>query len=269
MRHPALTPYCSGWQADLPHPEETPNVIPSLGLDNPNEQNAIYLEFRRPSSLARGVLLCFAFIMALQTIAMLAMIIISWNIMKASEIALIYFPTLFVLIWLGLMCYKIDVCAPRDLPIRFNRLRNRIYAYNFEYRWWNPFERWKVSPVAYDWSQVRAERWRKQGATTHGAIIKWGVVLSIVKPGSNEVIDRFHLSTMGADEHAWAYICTYMQHGPSALPPPGPPRDHNDVPWYNLALRLAPRVEWPVEMDRESTTAPSTQTQLDTAGACN
>ncbi|AZD86918.1 hypothetical protein C4K14_4096 [Pseudomonas chlororaphis subsp. aureofaciens] len=111
--------------------------------------------------------------------------------------------------------------------------------------------------MAYDWSQVRGERWKKRGATAQGAlVIKWGVVLSVVKPGTNEVVDRFPLSTMGADEFAWAYICTYMQQGPEALPPPGTPRDHNNVPWYNLALRLAPKVKWPAEMDRESRTSP-------------
>ncbi|WP_337999281.1 DUF6708 domain-containing protein [Achromobacter arsenitoxydans] len=152
---------------------------------------------------------------------------------------------------------KSNICPPRDLPIRFNRVRQRIYAYNFNYRWWNPFERWTVAPVAYDWSQVRAERWSKRGVLPNGGIIfKWGVVLSIVEPGTNKVIDRFPLSTMDADEFAWAYICTYMQNGPKALPPPGIPRNHNDVPWYNIALRLAPKVQWPADMDRESRTAP-------------
>lgn len=175
--------------------------------------------------------------------------------LKANDIIGLFFD--LVLVWIVAFGLRIDIAIPRDLPIRFNRTRQRIYAYNFKYRWWNPFERWRVVPVAYDWSQVRAERWKLRGATAQGALlIKWGVVLSIVEPGTNKVIDRFPLSTMGADEFAWAYICTYMQQGPSALPPPGPPRDHNDVPWYNLALRLAPKVKWPAEMDRESRTAP-------------
>ena len=158
--------------------------------------------------------------------------------------------------WSTLLCVKFDAAPPRDQPLRFNRARQRIYAYNFNYRWWNPFERWRVEPVAYDWSQVRAERWLKRGATGNGVVIKGGVVLSIVKPGTNQVIDRFPLTTMGADAHAWAYICTYMQQGPDALPPPGPPKDHNDVSWCNIALLLAPKVKWPADMDLESRTAP-------------
>ncbi|WP_343214313.1 DUF6708 domain-containing protein [Dyella sp. ASV21] len=162
-----------------------------------------------------------------------------------------------LIVWFALFAFRVDISPPRDEPLRFNRARQKIYAYNFKYRWWNPFERWRVVPVAYDWSQVRAEAWKQRGATAQGGvIIKWGVMLSIVAPGTNKVIDRFHLSTMGADEHAWAYVCTYMQQGPSALPPPGEPQDPNTVPWYNLALRLAPNVKWPEAMDIESRTAP-------------
>ena len=160
-------------------------------------------------------------------------------------------------VWLISIFWKFDVAPPRDLPLRFNRARQRLYAYNFKYRWWNPFEEWRVVPVAYDWSQVRAERWRRTHFTAQGGvIIQFGVELSIVKPGTNQVIDRFPLTAMGADEHAWAYVCTYMQRGPDALPPPGPPTDHNDVLWCNIAMLLAPKVEWPVDMDLESRTAP-------------
>ncbi|MEN5162013.1 DUF6708 domain-containing protein [Achromobacter spanius] len=159
--------------------------------------------------------------------------------------------------WLAAIFIRMDISIPRDLPLRFNRARQRLYAYNFRDSWWNPFRSWQASPVAYDWSQVRAERWHKRAYTAQGALIlQWGVDLSIVEPGTNKVIDRFLLSSTGTDEFAWAYICTYMQQGPSALPPPDPPRDHTDVPWYKIGLRFAPEVKWPDDMDLESRTAP-------------
>lgn len=258
MMKPKLSPPCSGWVSDLPEPTCIPTVPPTLGGNSPNHLNDNYLELSRHAFLARGLLLW---------IGVAALL---WIIVIGKPVSFFYgtdkLPIFLILIglisnliglWLILIAIKSDVAPPRDLPLRFNRPRQRIYAYNFKYRWWNPFERWRVVPVAYDWSQVRAERWKKRGATAQGAlIIKWGVVLSIVEPGTNQVIDRFPLSTMGADEFAWAYICTYMQQGPSALPPPGPAPEHNDVPWYNLALRLAPKVKWPADMDLESRTAP-------------
>jgi hypothetical protein len=188
-------------------------------------------------------------------------VVFSWLFLSDGRVVrieewIVFISSMVVGVWSLVFCIKVETSPPRDQPLRFNRARQRLYAYNFNYRWWNPFERWRVEPVVYDWSQVRAERWLKRGATGNGVVIKGGVVLSIVKPGTNEVIDRFPLTTMGADAHAWAYICTYMQQGPDALPPPGPPKDHNDVSWCNIALLLAPKVKWPADMDRESRTAP-------------
>ncbi|MDG9881280.1 hypothetical protein N7650_00370 [Pseudomonas sp. GD04058] len=256
MTKPRLTPPCLGWQEDLPGPDEAPNLAPALGLDTPNHQDDIFLELPRKSGLLRGVVILFAPVICINLLSLLWLFLSDWSALKLEEWFILSLG-IFVAVWSLFLCVKFDVSPPRDLPLRFNRTRQRLYAYNFKYRWWNPFKRWQVTPVAYDWSQVRAERWSRRHATAQGGIIfQWGVELSIVKPGTNEVIDRFPLTAMGADAHAWAYVCTYMQQGPEALPPPGPPWDHNDVLWCNIAMRLAPKVEWPADMDLESRTAP-------------
>ncbi|WP_319000633.1 DUF6708 domain-containing protein [Burkholderia sp. AU30198] len=88
--------------------------------------------------------------------------------------------------------------------------------------------------------------------------MKWGVVLSVVKPGTNEVVDRFQLGAKGDGEAAWAYICTYMQEGPGSLPQSDYlARDYNNERTFNIARLLAPKVKWPVAMDIESRTAPA------------
>ncbi|MFW3898819.1 DUF6708 domain-containing protein [Pseudomonas bharatica] len=256
MNKPELVPPCSGWKEDLPRPNELPVVAPALGFDAPNHQDSVLLELPRASAFARGWLTWLGLAQGFLVVDMFWSHIEIYRMLGFDE-WIMFVLTTFVGIWTFLFCMKIELAPPRDMPLRFNRARKRIYAYNFNYRWWNPFERWRVEPVAYDWSQVRAERWLKRGATAQGGlVIKGGVMLSIVKPGTNEVIDRFSLTTMGADAHAWAYICTYMQQGPDALPPPGPPKDHNDVSWFNIALLLAPKVKWPANMDLESRTAP-------------
>ena len=256
MTEPRLIPPCPGWQEDLPGPHDVPVLAPALGLDTPNHQDEVFLELPRSAALVRGVVIWFV------PVTIVALIFFTWPFLtidraRSAEIWVMFVSILFIGTWSTLYFWKSDVAPPRDLPLRFNRARQRLYAYNFKYRWWNPFERWQVTPVAYDWSQVRAERWSRRHATAQGGIIfQWGVELSIVKPGTNEVIDRFPLTAMGADAHAWAYVCTFMQQGPEALPPPGPPWDHNDVLWCNIAMRLAPKVEWPADMDLESRTAP-------------
>ncbi|MCU1724488.1 DUF6708 domain-containing protein [Pseudomonas sp. 5P_5.1_Bac1] len=254
MNRPQLVPPCSGWQQDLPHPDEVPIVMPALGFDTPNHRNDVFLELPRASALVRGWFIWLAPFQGFLTVDILWSFFLSERTFKVEE-WFMFLSSVCVGVWSFMFCIKFELAPPRDLPLRFNRARQRLYAYNFNYRWWNPFERWRVEPVAYDWSQVRAERWLKRGATSHGVVIKGGVVLSIVRPGTNEVIDRFPLTTMGADAHAWAYICTYMQQGPDALPPSGPPKDHDDV-GLNIALLLAPKVKWPADMDLESRTAP-------------
>ena len=256
MTAPKLCPPCSGWIADLPEPSCKPTAPLALEGNAPNHLDDIYLEVSRGSGRARGIYFWMGILMAIAGLYLLI-----------APPQFYLFPDPFIIlsgviclascVWMASFLFRFDGSLPRDLPLRFNRARQWLYAYNFDYRWWHPFERWRVAPVKYEWCQVRAERWHKRAFTPQGAlIVKEGVVLSIVEPGTNKVIDRFPLSTMGADEFAWAYICTYMQQGPSALPPPDPPRDHTDVPWYKIGLRFAPKVKWPDDMDLESRTAP-------------
>ncbi|NWL76216.1 hypothetical protein DM872_05085 [Pseudomonas taiwanensis] len=155
---------------------------------------------------------------------------------------------------------RMGITPPRDEPIRFNRKRGKVYVYRFHSG--GPISRngWGVRPTVYNWHDLRAEAWRRMGPTTSGVpIFAWGVDIAVVEPGTNHVIDRFQLAGSNANgEHMWAMARAFMNQGPEALPKyPHPPRDwNNDVPWYNLPLRLAPKVEWPADIDRESRTAP-------------
>ncbi|WP_329603644.1 DUF6708 domain-containing protein [Pseudomonas putida] len=255
MPRPLLNPPCTGWIEDLLHPDVPPSIETSLGNQNPNHQDLIYLELPRTLGWAREIIAFLSF--PTVVVSLLPLSFIGSNLEHRDfESLLLNIFAAVCGIWMFIVSLRVSVSPPRDEPLRFNRARGKMYAYNFKYCWWNPFRNWKVETACYDWSQVRAERWSQNGVLPNGGvIIKWGVMLSIVAPGTNNVIDRFPLGMM-ADQHTWAYICTYMQQGPSALPPPGEPKDHNDVLWCEFALRLAPRVEWPAEMDLESRTAP-------------
>lgn len=256
MTKPRLSPPCSGWNADLPKPDVVQCLATDLHIGRINHLDDTYLELPRPG-VKKGILLWFGLLAGFSPVYVGSYVISGWQYLSISNILAFAALMLPVSIWALFLFMKMEFSLPIEEPIRFNRARQRIYAYNCRYRWWNPFERWHIVPVVHDWSQVRAECWNKRAVTAQGALImKWGVVLSIVEPGTNNVIDRFPLSTMGADEFAWAYVCTYMQQGPMGLPPPGPPRNHNDVPWYNVALLLAPKVKWPAGMDLESRTRP-------------
>jgi len=162
-------------------------------------------------------------------------------------------PTYTGLLWLTALFIRVDISIPRDEPIRFNRLRRKVYVYSFHFSKWNPFARWYVTTHTYNWEDLRAELWRQRGATPQGGLlITWGVSIAVVKPGTNDVIDRFPLS-VGQDEgSSWDYVRAYMQVGPEALPPVEAFNDPNEVSPLNLALRFAPKVEWPAAIDLES-----------------
>ncbi len=180
-------------------------------------------------------------------------------VIEMAGIVLLHISVIALCVWAVCVFYRADVSAPRSLPLRFNRLRRKVYVYDFHSVWWNPFTRWYVTTASYDWDDLRAEKWKVRGATAGGApIIKEGVSIAVVKPGTNDVITRFLLSSTAANtSNLWAYVCSYMQNGIEGLDPDhAEPRDPNDVAPYNLALRLAPKVEWPADMDRESRTAP-------------
>ena len=252
---PKLIPPVRGWQVDLMEPNDVPDDEPSLNGCFPNFQDDVYLELPRSFSDARGLLVLINFIYIPFMFWCVKNIFYDFRYL---EDAISGSVLLIISIWIASVTIRSDVSPPRDLPLRFNRLRRKMYAYEIDVVWWNPFIRWPIRAVSYDWDDVRAEAWQQQGVINGGHVMKWGVVLSVVKPGTNEVIDRFQLRAKGDGESVWAYICTYMQEGPNSLPPlDSPSRDSEDEHRLNIAYMLAPKVKWPAAMDIESRTAPT------------
>ena len=255
LNHPVCV-----WRADLPGPTDIQNEEPSLDGCSINHLSDIYLELPRSLFQVRGLMFLFNVVFVPFSVSLL------WGVPYGggAETFIIWIACWLIFIWSVFVTLRSDISPPRDLPLRFNRLRRKMYVYEIDIVWWNPFIRWPIRAVAYDWDDVRAEAWQQQGAINGGHTMKWGVVLSIVKSGTNEVIDRFQLGANGDGEAAWAYICTYMQEGPAALPPSDDlPFDHDNERTLNIAYLLAPKVKWPAEMDLESRTEPTESSCLD------
>ena len=267
MTRPKLNPPARGWQADLPEPSAALNEEPSLNGRHANHCDDVYLELSRSYMDVRGALFWFN-ILYIPAIFYFFLGALEWP--SGLPFVFVGASSILVSVWVALVTLRADISPPRDLPLRFNRLRRKMYAYEIDVVWWNPFIRWPIRAVSYDWDDVRAEAWQQQGVINGGHVMKWGVVLSVVKPGTNEVIDRFQLRAKGDGESAWAYICTYMQEGPNSLPPPDyPSRDSEEENRLNIAYMLAPKVNWPTEMDIESRTAPAESTCLELATDAN
>lgn len=256
---PQLDKPTTGWRADLPPPDCPPiEKLQPVGLP-PNFVGDICLELHTLRLINRTVVVLCAFAVVPCSIVLL----MTLSVRELNKNPLGFCLTLSMAIGMVLgavAMLRTGIAPPRDEPIRFNRKRGKVYVYRFHSG--GPISRkgWGIRPVVFNWEDLRAEVWSRIRPTPSGVpIFAWGVDLAVVAPGTNRVIDRFQLAGSNADgEHMWAMARAFMNQGPEALPLyPTPPRDwNNDVPPYHFALRLAPKVEWPADMDVESRTAP-------------
>ncbi len=262
---PLLDKPAPGWKHDLPGPNELHSIepYPPVLSNPPNYVDDVYLELARATMRMRGVgVLCAASIFAMAIFFATFQTMIHASTPAPSPLLLIILEltVIGIGIWLATYLWRIDVAAPRDEPIRFNRLRRKVYVYRFHRNGLRPFSRtaWGIRAEAYDWDDLRAEACSVYGPMGSGGLIET-VTLAVVKPGTRQVIDRFHFAhEIQQGEMYWAMAQLFMQQGPHALPTfPRPPRDwNNETVTFNLARRLAPKVRWPAEIDRESRTAP-------------
>ncbi|MNQ89211.1 hypothetical protein D3C85_1045110 [compost metagenome] len=262
---PLLDPPAPGWKRDLPNPDQSPSIAPYPPVlpGSPNHVDPIYMELPRSALRIRGICAWLAIAILGSSFLTLTIPLIfppaPWESLDLGFI-LICIVLSAIQFWFGIFAWRMDVQAPRDEPIRFNRLRRKVYVYRFHHDGLRPFSRsaWGVRTEVYDWDDLRAEVCSVYGPMGTGGLIE-SVSIAVVKPGTHQVIDRFHFAhgTMQGEMY-WAMALLFMQQGPQALPQfPRPPRDwNNENVTFNLARRLAPKVRWPTEIDLESRSAP-------------
>lgn len=254
-----------GWKYDLPCPNDPPikRVHPSALSNPPNHSDLIYLELPRQTMRLRGVAIWLSFIFAL--LAIIAPLAVYLFITTVEETPP-FFPSVCLLLgfaacfWGSVYYWRMDIEAPLDEPIRFNRARRKVYVYRFHHDGLRLFGRsaWGVTVEAYNWDDLHAEACSIYGPMGTGGLIET-VTLAVLEPGTNKVIERFHFAhEIQQGEMYWAMAQLFMQQGPHALPTfDRPPRDwNNEDVTFNLARRLAPKVKWPADLDLESRTSP-------------
>ena len=252
------------WSHDLPGVSS--DEAPRLSFEDidppPNYCDDVFLELPRSTVSLRGVAVLIGGPILVFSVG--ALIYMHWRffgIYWSNNWGVDILSSLAILIgmWATATYVKMDLLLPRDEPIRFNRLRRKIYLYQFRFHYIYLFSRkhWGVKPVAYNWDDVTAEVYRVY-APGHGGLIE-NVMLSVRNPETNEVIDRvFFTHDLYHGEAYWAIARLFMQQGPEALPKfVHPPRDWNDDDGLSHMHCLAPKVHWPEDIDRESRTAPS------------
>ncbi len=252
-----------GWKYNLPHPLTPPTLEDSVAkvYPPPTLFNEIFLEIPLSKITSRGffgVVGC-AIILATSIISIfLAVPFLSSSKIDYESITHLLLGWLAV-IYLLAPQIRLDFMLPRNEPMRFNRHRQKVYFYTYRFDRIRPLGRkgWGVNTVAYDWKDVTAEYYRVYLPMGHGGVVE-KVMLSVRDPETGEVIDRLPLAdNLEKGEQYWIIARQFMQSGPGELPdfkyaPHDPERDDHPNPFH----RLAPKVEWPADMDLESRTAP-------------
>lgn len=257
------------WKYDLP----SPNTPSSISRDTnkiypaPNHFCETHIEIPRSMFKMRGFdtvmggILLLAFSASIPWFIYDTVITPSKNNIELT--ALLLFSYIFI-IFITIPYIRMDIECPRDEPIRFNRHRQKVYFYQYRFDRLHPLGRknWGVKPVAYDWKDITLEVYRIYAPMGYGGLLE-KVMISVRKPGTDEVIDRMHFAdSLWKGEQYWAIVRRFMHEGPRALPDfyYAPTDWHCDNP-HNPFDRLLPKVTWPAEMDLESRTAPASVKQ--------
>ncbi|WPO98921.1 DUF6708 domain-containing protein [Pseudomonas sp. HR96] len=248
-----------GWKYDLPGPNEESVTQPHASLlSTPNHLDEVYMELPCATLQARGLGVWLTICICPAILFFVMDLLSQQSTPPFGWSHLFLLAILAVGIYMSAYIWRMDMDAPVDEPIRFNRLRRKIYVYRFRHSL-NLFNRtkWGVYPAAYDWDAVRAEFCSIYRPMGTGGLVQF-VNLAVVDPRTGKILDRLifaHGRVQG--EMYWAMAKLYMQQGPDAVPKfDRPPRDwNNEVHFENIARRFAPRVKWPEVMDIESRSA--------------
>ncbi|MFJ4111606.1 DUF6708 domain-containing protein [Pseudomonas sp. NPDC089758] len=253
-----------GWKYDLPDPATPSDFRPVIEefLAPPSHIDSIYIELPRSIFKIRGYdPIVGGSILLVGLITLISFIYNDFtSTTKADAGGLLIFAASYAFVFFFIFAQiRMDLTYPRNEPIRFNRLRQRVYFYQYRHDQLHPFgwKNWGVKPVAYDWEQLTAEVYSVYSPMGYGGRAE-KVMISVRKPGTDEVIDRvFFAGNIEQGKKFWALARIFMQEGPDALPAfTHAPTDWNSDDLRNPFHRLAPKVQWPPEMDLESRTAP-------------
>ncbi|MDC0689634.1 hypothetical protein POF53_18710 [Mitsuaria sp. RG] len=254
-----------GWKYNLPLPNEKPtqNLNAVVLPPTPNKINETYMEVPRSTLRVRGIgLIGGSIVLLTGLLPILSLIYITAfeRVRIELDFTIISLTALTAIYWLTIPIVRLDAELPRDEPIRFNRLRQKVYFYEYKQDKVRIFSKkhWGVRPVVYNWSDLIAEVYSLYAPMGNGGLVE-NIVIAVRKTGTNEIIDRLFFSHDLEDgKQYWEIIRLFMQQGPNALPTfVRPPRDWDNDFELTPIRRLAPRVQWPEAIDRESRTGPA------------
>lgn len=263
---PFLNDPVPGWKRDLPRPDDESVAASEIHhlAEAPSTITDTYIEISTSTVRQRGILSWVGTLAISASTIPIIELVFSLALDPEVPPAEIFFIGLCIAMlaaWFGLVTLRLDMCLPRDQPVRFNRLRRKVYAYHFDRDWKRPLSKkyWKVRVAIYQWNDIHAEVSEGYGPLGTGGYVQ-ATYLSVRKNKTKDIIHRFILSHDAREgELYWKAVRIFMQHGRHALPTfQYPSKNRNDESYpLNIFWRFAPKVQWPEHIDIESRTAPT------------
>ena len=241
---PRMVPPVEHWSGDLPDTAAEQYYPPQL--IRVNEINDIWMEIPRYVNHGWWGIWLFAFILLIPLVGFI-IFVLEPNVIFLPVLLITLTLVIFILGTLQAFLLKIVLFEPRGAPLRFNRKRQKVYAYEYQRGIW-PWKRWPVQVKVFDWADIHAERVQMSGHA------EWGhrIYCAVCKPGTCEVVDRFVLTWSVGDVSAvyglWSHCCHYMEAKPVPTKPLWTDRPRDWTPFTT--------VRWPEDIDRESSTPP-------------
>lgn len=220
------------WYEDLVERDAPEDRKPKLVDGDMNAIDGICLEVSRASTLIRGAGVVFGTVGIAFLIFGLVFIatLVFDSAIKIDELLVAAFGLAIAvtgLLWGVVLLLRLDLTVPRDRPVRFNRIRNKVFVYEHAFSI-NSFAKWPIQVKVFDWNTLQAELHRQAGFNGKAYVQRFSLWLVSVKPGTNEVEDRFELKgnhpTTAELYNLWAYCRHYMRQGLSDLPKNRPRR---------------------------------------------
>ena len=237
---PRLNPPVSCWREDMPENHEPQLVPPQLRWLT--TQNDTYLEVPRYSIEVIWWGMLFTAVLIFGVMIFFVILCLSMCFYLFASIGFFIFSSMISFF------VKMYFVVPRNLPLRFNRKRQKIYIFNYNHSRL-PWLNWPVSIRVSNWEDVYGEISFSPTPGDRG----YRLYGAVCEPGTYNVVDRFLLAKEWEEREQlnqiWSYLCIYMK-GESDLPEP---RFKGRPDFW----RPRKADKWPDEMERESTTAPT------------
>jgi len=236
---PKLNPPVSCWREDMPKNSEPQLVPPQLRwLESRNDT---WLEVPRYSTEVIWWGMLFTAFLVFGVMIFFVFLCMSMSFYLFASIGFLIFSSMIFFF------IKMYYVVPRNLPLRFNRKRQKIYIFNYNHSRL-PWLNWPVSIKVYNWADAYGEISFSPTPGDRG----YRLYGAVCEPGTYNVVDRFLLAREWEEREQlnqiWSYLCIYMK-GESDLPEP---RFKGRPDFW----RPRKADKWPDDMERESTTAP-------------